>query len=196
MVQTVFCQPLTQEDYAPYGGIISTDVVTDRTVVVNNGTARRTPEVVPTINRYSEAPSRIPARIVLNASLAGPREVEPWEGADEESTGCKAAGTKRVLKIKTLERHPFSTQSFIPMGSGVKYLVVVALGGDQAPDLTQLRGFVAGDKQGICYGPGVWHAPMSVIDNPVSFAIVQHVNGVPDEDCEFFHLDEDIEVVF
>jgi hypothetical protein len=31
---------------------------------------------------------------------------------------------------------------------------------------------------------------------PVSFAIVQHINGVPDEDCEFFPLDEELEISF
>jgi ureidoglycolate hydrolase len=158
MTRAVLCQPLTPVDYAPFGGIISTDVATDRTVVVNNGTARRTPEVVPTINRYREAPSEVPARTVLNASLASPREVESWEGDKG----------KRVMKIKMLERHRFSTQSFVPMGANIKYLVVVTgnkSGSDDTPDLDKLHGFVAGDKQGVCYAPGVWHAPMAVIDN-------------------------------
>ncbi|KAL1893318.1 hypothetical protein Sste5346_006495 [Sporothrix stenoceras] len=190
MTLSILCQPLRAADYAPYGGVISTDVVTDRTVVVNNGTARRTPEVVPTINKYSEAPSQTPARTVLNVSLASPREVQPWEGEEEG---------KRVMKIKMLERHRFSTQSFVPMGADIQYLVVVTQNKsecDDSPDLDKLQGFVARDKQGVCYAPGVWHAPMAVIDNPVSFAIVQHVNGVADEDCQFYHLDEEIEIVF
>lgn len=162
MTRTVLCQPLAQADYAPYGGVISTDVVTDRTVLVNNGTARRTPEVVPTVNRYAEAPSQVPARTVLNVSLASPRDVEPWRPEDNEAAG------KRVMRIKMLERHRFSTQSFVPMGAEIKYLVVVTGNrseSDDTPDLDQLRGFVAGDKQGVCYAPGVWHAPMAVIDN-------------------------------
>lgn len=215
MTRSVLCQPLAVADYAPYGGVISTDVVTDRTVVVNNGTARRTPEVVPTINKYSEAPSQTPARTVLNVSLASPREVQPW-------TGGEKGNLKRVMKIKMLERHRFSTQSFVPMGADIQYLVVVTQNkseSDDSPDLDKLRGFIARDKQGVCYAPGVWHAPMAVIDNvsacdsrsffffgllsvslltvqSVSFAIVQHVNGVADEDCQFYHLDEEIEIVF
>jgi hypothetical protein len=31
---------------------------------------------------------------------------------------------------------------------------------------------------------------------PVSFAIVQYLNGVPDEDCEFFPLHEELEILF
>lgn len=169
MTRSVLCQPLTVADYAPYGGVISTDVVTDRTVVVNNGTARRTPEVVPTINRYSEAPSQTPARTVLNVSLASPREVQPY--GNEEG--------KRVIKIKMLERHRFSTQSFVPMGADIQYLVVVTQimsESDDSPDLDKLQGFVARDKQGVCYAPGVWHAPMAVIDN------------VSNQKCLFFCL--------
>ena len=170
MTRIVVCEPLTPAAYAAYGGMISTDVVTDRTVVVNNGTARRTPEVVPTINNYDKAPSGTPGRTVLNVSYASPREVVPWQGKE----GTVAAETtetsgKRVLRIKMLERHPYSTQSFIPMGGNVKYLVVVSGSGKEAPDLDQLKGFVAGDRQGVCYAPGVWHAPMSVIDNVGGF---------------------------
>lgn len=161
MTRTIHCQPLTPDDYAPFGGVISTDVVTDRTVVVNNGTARRTPEVVPTTNLYDKAPSQVPARTVLNVSLASPREVAPWRSDDGDSG-------RRVLRIKMLERHRFTTQSFIPMGADFQYLVVVTNNkseSDDLPDLDSLRGFVARDKQGVCYAPGVWHAPMAVIDN-------------------------------
>ncbi|RFU27485.1 hypothetical protein B7463_g8852, partial [Scytalidium lignicola] len=191
MARTIHCEPLTEVEYASYGGIISTDVVNDRTVSVNNGTARRTPEVVPTQNLYARAPSQMPARAVLNVSLARPREVQPWNGVTENM----GHGAKRVLKVKTLERHRYSTQSFVPMGANIKYLVVVTEEGD-TPNMDRLCGFIASDKQGVCYNPGIWHAPMSVIDQPVSFAIVQHINGVPDEDCQFFHLEEELEIVF
>lgn len=147
--------------YAPYGGVISTDVVNERTITVNAGTSRRTPEVVPTESSYGNAPSKAPARVVLNASLASPRPVAAWrEGGD-------AAG-KRVLKLDMLERHRFSTQSFVPMGAEVEYLVVVTDGGDE-PDLEGLRAFVARDGQGVCYGRAVWHAAMAVVGEQVSW---------------------------
>jgi ureidoglycolate hydrolase len=49
------------------------------------------------------------------------------------------------------------------MGANIKYLVVVTEGGD-APEMDRLRGYVAIGKQGVCYKPGICHAPMSVID--------------------------------
>jgi ureidoglycolate hydrolase len=158
MAQIVHATPLKESTFAPYGGVISTDIINEKTVFVNGGTARRTPEVVPTQNLYAAAPSKIPARIVLNVSLASPRAV----------AASSVDGTsKRVLKVNVLERHKYSTQSFIPMGSNVKYLVVVT-DGEERPNLDRLRAFVASDKQGICYGVGVWHAPMSVVDEASS----------------------------
>lgn len=162
MTRTIHAAPLSVEAYAKFGGVISTDVVNERTVSVNGGTARRTPEVVPTENLYSNAASGIPGRAVLNVSLANPREVTAWIGAEGNSEEGK-----NVLKIKVLERHRYSTQSFIPMGTGVKYLVIVTDGGDE-PNLDGLKAFVATDKQGVCYGSAVWHAPMSIVGDQVS----------------------------
>lgn len=136
MTRTIHATPLTAAAYAQYGGIISTDVINKNTISVNNGTARRTPEVVPTENHYHNATSGIPGRAVLNVSLANPRDdITAWRGAEGKS----------VLRIKVLERHRYSTQSFIPMGAGVQYLVVVTDGGDE-PNLDAVNAFVASDR--------------------------------------------------
>lgn len=164
--RVIHATPLSIAEYAPYGGVISSDVVTSKTVIVNGGTARRTPEVVPTENGYGDAPSGIPGRTVLNASLASPRPVMAWrngDGGEPEGGG----GEKRVLTLTMLERHRFSTQSFVPMGAGVEYLVVVT-DGDDEPNLNGLKAFVVRDGQGVCYGRAVWHAPMSVVGDQVS----------------------------
>jgi ureidoglycolate hydrolase len=159
MTDIVHAIPITGGAIAPYGGLIATDIINDKTILVNGGTARRTPEVVPTQNLYAVAPSKIPARAVLNVSLASPRDV----------TSSSVNGmAKKILKIGVLERHKYTTQSFIPMGSNVKYLVVVT-DGIERPNLEGLKAFVAEEKQGVCYGAGVWHAPLSVVDNVSSY---------------------------
>ena len=71
-----------------------------------------------------------------------------------------------TIVLKTLERHPYTNQAFIPMGSGdgeglsdpgCGYLVVVAHNGpDDQPDTQTLKAFLASSAQGIAYNPGVW----------------------------------------
>lgn len=71
-----------------------------------------------------------------------------------------------TIVLKTLERHSYTNQAFIPMGSGggeglndsgCRYLVVVAHNGlDDRPDTQTLKAFLASSAQGIAYNPGVW----------------------------------------
>lgn len=71
-----------------------------------------------------------------------------------------------TVALKTLERHPYTNQAFIPMGSGDgeglndpghSYLVVVAHNGsNDHPDTQTLKAFLASSAQGIAYNPGVW----------------------------------------
>ena len=76
------------------------------------------------------------------------------------------------LRSTTMERHRFSSQSFIPQEAG-RWLVVVAppaaAGG---PDMARARAFLAGPRQGVTYGADVWHHPMTVLDTPARFAVM------------------------
>jgi ureidoglycolate lyase len=98
-----------------------------------------------------------------------------------------APKTENPLPIKLLERHEFSTQVFIPMGGVKRFLSVVALGG-AAPDLATVQAFLVGPHQGISYRPGVWHAPMSVLDAPADMACFVYEDG-GSGDCELITLD-------
>ena len=86
------------------------------------------------------------------------------------------------FEVKLLERHLYSTQSFIPMTCSKvlltgashteltyqqRYLVVVAHNNSKTnkPDLSTLRVFVAAANQGITYYPGIWHHPMIALDS-------------------------------
>ncbi len=70
-----------------------------------------------------------------------------------------------------LERHPFTDQLFVPI-SGQRYLVIVADGEDDAPDLTTIKGFVATPHQGVLYRRNTWHAGMKVLDAPAHFFVL------------------------
>jgi len=95
------------------------------------------------------------------------------------------------LTTRTMERHEFSTQAFLPVDVA-RYLVLVAPhGADGLPDPAGLRLFLASGEQGICYGADVWHHPMTVLDRPAVFATVMFLDGGP-KDEEFVDLPEPV----
>ncbi|PXA96267.1 hypothetical protein DMC47_18155 [Nostoc sp. 3335mG] len=76
------------------------------------------------------------------------------------------------VRIPALERHPHSTQSFLPIVAG-RWLVLVAptaAGGE--PDLNGAMAFVAGPEDAICIGRNVWHAGLTVLDRPAQFGMI------------------------
>lgn len=73
------------------------------------------------------------------------------------------------FEARILEKHPDSTQVFVPLGGTTGYLVLVCRGGEK-PDLSTFRAFLASSKQGITYRPGVWHHPLVAMDAVRDFA--------------------------
>lgn len=65
--------------------------------------------------------------------------------------------TNAKFEVRVLERHEYTSQSFIPLGGGSdRYLIIVALPGqDGQPDLQTLRAFTATSSQGFTYAPNV-----------------------------------------
>ncbi|PFH56221.1 hypothetical protein XA68_16881 [Ophiocordyceps unilateralis] len=119
---------------------------------------------------------------------------------------CSTVEAEGSIVIHALERHPFTTQTFIPIASpAYEYLVVVAPNQpsnttpDTAnlprwhglPDLHRLRAFVASHAQAVTYGAGTWHAPMMALGEPgqrLDFVVVQFASGVAAEDCQLLEL--------
>ena len=95
------------------------------------------------------------------------------------------------LVTRTMERHEFSSQAFLPVDVA-RYLVLVAPhGADGRPDPEQLILFLAKGDQGISYNANVWHHPMTVLDRPAIFATVMFLDG-GDKDEEFVDLPHDV----
>ena len=97
------------------------------------------------------------------------------------------------LRAVQMERHEFSSQSFVPMDAGHWFVIVAPKRADNQPDARRAEAFVAGPGQGVTYGMNVWHHPLSVIGEPIRFAIFMWLTrGKGDE--EFVQLDEPFDV--
>lgn len=159
---------LTAGAYAPYGDVISADRDDIDARDANMGTAAR------------------------RNFVAEMRNVRPHARLNVASFRC-APRAPEGLSLSLLEKHPGSTQAFIPMNAA-RYLVVVALGGD-APDLSTLRAFEALGTQGITYRPGVWHHPMIALDAPTDFTCLVWEDG-SEGDCVVCDLAQPVRVSF
>lgn len=148
-------QPIRVDTYAPFGDLLMASPRGEEGAVANLGLALRFDDVAELANLRPDA--RLRTKIFRSRPV--PCEPRP---------------------VALLEKHPRSTQIFVPM-NGSRYLAVVALGGDR-PDLDTLSVFVVAGNQGISYRPGIWHHPMLVLDRETDFVAFLHENGSA-EDC-------------
>jgi ureidoglycolate lyase len=196
----ITARPLSPEAFAPFGDVIQNPrpalipstlapgaknsaaaaSLPPNAEVANQGFAIKYNHVTRPVNLYDQAPSRTPAAAVASMFVSEARELEP-NGRDSEND---------VFAVKILERHPFTTQTFVPLSShpGTLFLVVVAptlpssspvdenlpipqeagtaggngsvLRGSGLPNLQHLQAFIATSDQAVSYGAGTWHAPM------------------------------------
>lgn len=162
-------EPLTRDAYSPYGAVVAADAALP-SKSANMGTAER-------YNHVGELKN-------LRESAASPNlcvfRSQPYPGSP--------------FQIRLLERHPHSTQLFVPMSESARYLVIVATGGD-APDLSTVRAFIARSGQGITYHPGVWHHPLIALDRETDFACVVYEDD-SESDCDTRKIDPPIAVRF
>lgn len=127
---------------------------------------------------------------MLDASIAKPRTnftadfQNPRADAKANLALIRAPFTDLPVVIETLERHPFSTQSFLPLGD-TSYLAIVAKSGsDKGPDLDTLSAFLVPSGIGIAYRPDTWHVGMMALGGAGHFAMFIYENGSPD-DCHY-----------
>jgi len=81
------------------------------------------------------------------------------------------------VEAKLMERHEFSSQTFVPLEAG-RWLVLVcphASGG--GPDMARADAFIAGPHQGVTYRMNIWHHGLTVLDRPARFAVFMWRDG-------------------
>ena len=119
---------LNPEAFAQFGQVIQNPATHEgeprglEGVDVNQGSARKWIDVADLRSWYAWGQSRKAARAVLNMFVCRPRALVERQG-------------KKVFPVQILERHPFTSQTFVPVGvgreeeeeeEGTRYLVIVA----------------------------------------------------------------------
>lgn len=154
MASHLIAEPLDAQRFAPFGSVVSAGLGHSKDA--NQGSARRFDW---TAALESTRPNAKPNLVV-----------------------ARCAPQTLPLLIKLVERHPGSTQTFLPMIAS-SYLVVVAPKlPDGAPDVGGLRAFVCKAGQGISYARDVWHHPIVALDSEADFAMLVWEDGTAD-DC-------------
>lgn len=185
---TVHAELISPSNFQKFGEIMSGADQIDNSISANYGTAIKMLNVTKVTNTYYESPSGVKERPNFNIFRSSIPNHLIYNG---------------TYLSKVLERHPYTTQSFIPMGQPprVSYLVIVALSDPLTtlPIPSSIKAFLVSGNQAVTYAAGTWHAPMVVIDSTVpyiDFAVFQYENGVPNDDCQECYFEPGFDVSY
>ncbi len=158
--------PLTPEAFAPFGDVVSAGLRDG--APANQGTAVRFDRCAALESSRPEARPNLAVFRSLARSLP--------------------------IELRLLERHPCSSQTFLPMVCA-RFLVCVAPAlEDGRPDAGGILAFACGPGQGVSYRRGVWHHPILALDAPAELAMLAWEDGGP-LDCVEYALEDPVRVV-
>ncbi|POW11502.1 hypothetical protein PSTT_05244 [Puccinia striiformis] len=191
--------PLNRSAFEPYGAVIESHLDSRassneiRSKVVNFGATAMKSDHVARLETAisSENPVAVPNLCLFSC--------QPWSADSVSSNHLE-------WRLKGLERHQFSSQTFIPIATHTRtadqteqdqfnsqpeglYLIVVALDNNGKPNLDSLRAFLGKKSQGISYYQNIWHAPLIAINNRMEFVCWIYETGDPEIDCELLEID-------
>ena len=154
---------LTAAAFAPFGELIETAGRTPQ--LINEGTCERYDDLA-TVDVTQSG-----GRALISIFKAGARPL-PFE-------------------VKVLERHPLSSQAFIPL-DGLPFLVVVAGEGD-VPLPSRIRAFQAAGSQGVSFRRNTWHHALLALEQTSHFLVIDR--GGPGKNCDEVRVDPPVVVV-
>lgn len=158
MSRSLSVEPLTKEAFAPFGQVIETEGA----------------EHWPINYGYAERYNNLAQVDVLEDGgrpLINIYRATPWP---------------QPIRLKEMERHPLSSQAFVPL-SQIPFLIVVAKPGDP-PGPEDLRAFITSGQRGINLNRGVWHHPLLALKQVCDFVVVER--GGSEKNCEIAPLSE------
>ena len=148
-------EPLTAQAFAPFGSVIEASDAAAK-LDINQGHAVRYDRLA---------------------------EIDVTDGGGIAIVSLFRARPLAELVLRTFERHPLGSQSFVPL-SGRPYLVAVAPAGDFDP--AAIRLFRAEGNQGVHYNKGVWHHFLLVLNADSDFLVVDRAG--PGDNCDEIEL--------
>jgi ureidoglycolate lyase len=148
---------LTVESFAPFGDVIQTEG--RPWVWINDHTCRRFDDLA-TVDVAADG-----GRPLLSVFEAAPRALP--------------------LTVHALERHPLSSQAFVPLDA-LPFLVVVA---EPAPAgrVGRVHAFWSNGRQGVNYRANTWHHALIALHRDSRFLVVDR--GGRGENCEVCRVD-------
>lgn len=158
MPRSLAPRPLTAKTFAPYGDVIEASAE-GPIRIINEGNAQRFHDL---------------AALTLEDS-----------GGKASVSILRAMPLPEPLTLKIMERHPLSSQAFVPL-SGQPFLIAVAPAGDLKPNAISV--FLANPSQGVNYHPGTWHHYCLALNELSDFLVVDRV--ADDENCDEIRLAE------
>ncbi|QND64534.1 ureidoglycolate lyase [Mesorhizobium loti] len=162
MARRIKIEPLTRGAFAPFGDVI--DDTGDVSFATNGGAALR-----------------IHALGVADCNA---------EGGKTLLSLFRMAQPSLPTGLHLMERHPLSSQAFVPLGSLRMIVVVAAADTIAAPG--DLRAFASNGRQGVNYRKATWHHPLIALDAG-DFLVVDRAGPRPGLSPDAF--DQDYEEV-
>lgn len=85
------------------------------------------------------------------------------------------------LQLTQVERHPHAAQAFVPLDVSRYLVTVMPSDADGRPQASRAMCFLMPGTMGVIYGRNTWHAAITVLDRPGSFAVSMW-RGAADDD--------------
>jgi len=92
------------------------------------------------------------------------------------------------ITIEWLERHPHSSQTFVPLKMSRYAVLVCPTKDDGTPDINNALTFIGAANQGLMYKPNVWHHPFAALDRNAESVMLRYDDG-SDADTEWFQIE-------
>lgn len=162
-------QPLTRENFAPYGRVIE--------CIENAPGLDANPMNNGAFERFDD----------LSVIDVEPSDTQPPRISIAR---CRTAA-QLPHHFNLVERHPLGSQAFIPR-SPFTFLVVVGIATQQISPHDMVA-FISNGNQGISYLRGTWHMPLIALQAGQEFIIVDR--GVDEGNCDLVEFDQSLTLV-